>query len=73
MLPMRLIVDCAQVNDTLSDELVGLSGVEAEYQATALTASLPVKIGIGVPSPARLATIVETSPIPPCYSHHRAA
>ena len=53
----------SQVNDTLSDELVGLSGVEAEYQATALTASLPVKIGIGVPSPARLATIVETSPI----------
>jgi SPP1 gp7 family putative phage head morphogenesis protein len=53
----------ARMMDTLSDELIGLSAVEADFQATALRAAIPVTISIGVPSPARLKTIVETSPI----------
>ncbi len=53
----------AEVGKTLSDQLVGLSGVEAAYQVDAIASALPIKLGVSVPSPTLLRTIVETSPI----------
>lgn len=53
----------SSLGDTLTDELVGLAGIEAEYQAKAITRALPVAINIGIPTPTRLRAIVEGSPI----------
>lgn len=52
-----------QVLGTLEDELGALALLEADFQASNITKALPVSIRVGIPTPTRLKTIVEQSPI----------
>ena len=50
-----------KIGDTLSDELSGLAGVEAQFQSSSIAKALPASFATATPTPNRLRAIVESS------------